>query len=51
MEKYKKKRVKFGDESEKNSIKRFKKRNVQGDIEESNDSEYERIIKKTEENK
>ena len=43
MERYKKK--KFGDNSEKNSIKRFKK-NVQSDSEESDDSEYERRVKK-----
>ena len=44
MERYKKK--KFGDESEKNSIKRFKKRIVQSDSKESDDSEYERQVKK-----
>ena len=46
MEKYKKKRLKFDDESEKNSVKRFKKRNVYSDSEECDDSEYERIIQK-----
>ena len=47
MERYKKK--KFGDESEKNSIKRFKKRIVQSDSKESDDSEYERQVKKKKE--
>ena len=46
MEKYKKKRLKFSDESEKKSIKRFKKRNVQSDSKESDGSEYKRIIQK-----
>ena len=46
MEKYKNKRLKFSDESEKKSIKRFKKRNVQSDSKESDGSEYERIIQK-----
>ena len=44
MERYKKKI--FTDESEKNSIKRFKKRNVQSDSKESDDSEHERQVKK-----
>ena len=48
MEKYKKKRLKFSDESEKKSIKRFKKRNVQSDGKESDGSEYKRIIQKKE---
>ena len=43
MESYKKK--KFGDESETDSMKRFKKRNVQSDSEESDDREYERQVK------
>ena len=44
MGRYKEK--KFADESEKNSIKRFKKRNVQSHSEESDDSEYERQVEK-----
>ena len=44
MEMYKKK--KFGDESEKNSIKTFKKRNVQSDSEESDNSEHKTHVKK-----
>ena len=46
MEKQKKKRPKFRDEPDKKSIKRFQKRNVKSDSEESDDSEYERIIQK-----
>ena len=44
MEMYKKK--KLGDESEKNSIKTFKKRNVQSDSEESDNSEHKTHVKK-----
>ena len=49
MERYKKK--KFCDESEKNSTKSFKNRNVQSDSKESDDSEYKRQVKKRQKDK
>ena len=49
MERYKKK--KLCDESEKNSTKSFKNKNVQSDSKESDDSEYKRQVKKRQKDK